>query len=318
VEARNDEESAGGADEPDTIDAADITSEFVLEGGASERKEGLLRILRGPAPGAIIDIPKTGSIVIGRSHDADVRLTVEGLSRRHARFFHLDGKFYAEDLESRNGTLVEGERLGSLPRRLSLGDRIEAGRKLMLVFELHDEDSKEASEALYRDAVRDALTGLYNRRYFEDRLRQELAFAARHGQPLSLIMIDLDHFKRVNDDYGHPAGDAVLRTVARVIQRAVRNEDIAARFGGEEICVLARGTSAGGGLALAERLRRNIESLPIRAGTEVLRVTASLGVGTFEQEGDRDLVATADEALYVSKTSGRNRCTHASEIEHGQ
>ncbi len=296
------------------VDPADITSEIDLVGSLPDREQGALRVLQGPELGSIIQIPVTGSMVVGRGREADRVLEDRGLSRRHARFFQLEGHWYVEDLQSRNGVLVEGKRLDGLPRRITHGDRIRMGERVVFVFELHDELSKKASEILYRNAVRDALTGLYNRGYFDDRLKQELAYAFRHESPLSLVLLDLDHFKRVNDEYGHKSGDAVLVAVARVVERAVRSEDVAARYGGEEIVVLARGTSSGGGLALAERLRRHIESLPIRTNDRILRVTASLGVATFVRPGMGDLVAAADEALYVAKSSGRNRCVHADEL----
>lgn len=295
-------------------DSSETTTEIDLVAMAPVRAQGALRILQGVDMGAIIQIPKTGSIVIGRGKDVDWRLADRGLSRRHVRFFRLDAKWYAEDLGSRNGVVVEGERLGDLPRPLGSGDRIRIGESLLLVFELHDEVSRAASESLYRSAVRDPLTSLYNRGYFDDRLQQELAYATRHESPLTLVLVDLDHFKRVNDQYGHQCGDAVLIAVSRVIQRVVREEDVAARYGGEEIGVLARGTSAGGGLALAERLRRHIESLPVRSGERILRVTASMGVATFVHPGESDLVAAADEALYAAKARGRNQCLHADEL----
>jgi len=291
----------------------DVTEELELIDEAAPRELGVLRLVKGPDIGVVLSIPPTRSIVVGRGADADVRIADKSLSRTHARFFHLGGAHYVEDLGSTNGVRVEGSQVGGLPRRLAQGERVQLGKEVVFVFELHDPDSKRAAEELYRQAVRDGLTGLYNRRYLDERLEQESAFAIRHEQPLSAILIDLDHFKQVNDEHGHAAGDDVLRAVGRIIVEAVRSEDIVARYGGEELCVLARGTGERGALALAERLRRNIESLPIRSGETTLRVTASLGVATTHGAGD-GLLAAADRALYAAKEAGRNRCIHVDDM----
>lgn len=295
---------------PRADEDSDVTEEVELVDMSAPRELGVLRLVRGADVGVVVSIPPTRSIIVGRSAEADVRIADQSLSREHARFFHLGGAHYVEDLGSTNGVRVEGEKLAGLPRRLAVSERVQLGQDTVFVFELHDPASKQAAEELYRQAVRDGLTGLYNRRYLDERLAQERAFAARHEQPLSVILIDLDHFKQVNDEHGHAAGDSVLRAVSRVITEALRSEDIVARYGGEELCVLARGTDARGALALAERLRRNIESLPIRGGEQTLRVTASFGVATSRDKG-QGLLDDADEALYAAKAAGRNRCIHA-------
>ncbi|MBO6938034.1 MAG: GGDEF domain-containing protein [Deltaproteobacteria bacterium] len=300
-------------DPPSLDDREDVTAEMELVDETGPRELGALRIVKGSEVGVVLSIPPVRSVVVGRGTDADVRLPDESLSRRHARFFHLGGAHYVEDLGSTNGVRVEGAKIGGLPRRLSHGDRVQLGKETVFLFELHDPASKRAAEELYRQAVRDGLTGLYNRRYLDERLEQESAYSARHEQPLSVILIDLDHFKQVNDEHGHAAGDTVLRSVSRVIEGAVRSEDIVARYGGEELCVLARGTAARGALALAERLRRNVESLPIRCDAVTLRVTASFGVATAHASDG--LLEAADAALYAAKEAGRNRCVHARDVE---
>lgn len=299
------------------IDDDDITQEMTLTPGDLPRpkKHGTLHVLSGPDPGLVISIPHEGETVLGRGRDADCRMGDRGLSRRHARFFGQAGAFFVEDLGSTNGVRVEGERLGGAPRRLRYGDRITMGEDVTLVFQRHDDLSKQASERLYEYAVRDPLTGLYNRRYLDERLAQELAFAVRHGVPVSVLLIDLDHFKSVNDTYGHAAGDAVLLAVARVLDEAVRTEDVVARFGGEEVCVVIRGIDDRGALALSERLRKNIESLPVNVQGQILRVTASFGVATFRRQSDGDVLQRADQALYAAKARGRNRCFHVDHIE---
>jgi diguanylate cyclase (GGDEF)-like protein len=166
------------------------------------------------------------------------------------------------------------------------------------------------------ESITDPLMGIYNRRYLEPRLEDEVARALRYHTPLSVLLIDIDHFKRVNDVHGHPVGDQVLQGIARCVLQAVRESDIVARYGGEEIIVLAPNTPLNTARRLAERLRAMIEAasfaLPVsqtgaRAG--VLRVTASIGVASLGQQARdaRTLIRRADEALYKAKEAGRNR-----------
>jgi len=160
-----------------------------------------------------------------------------------------------------------------------------------------------------RRARTDELTGLANRRHFDEELVRFLAEADRYQMPVSLIVADIDHFKRVNDTYGHDAGDAVLRAVARVFADTVRTVDLCARFGGEEIAVLIKHTPVAGAADLAERLRAGIEQATVRVGPSVeLRVTSSFGVAAYPdsvRSGD-GLFAAADRALYRAKHDGRN------------
>jgi diguanylate cyclase (GGDEF)-like protein len=168
-----------------------------------------------------------------------------------------------------------------------------------------------ANAALAETASRDGLTGLYNHRTFQDLLRREIAEAQRYRRPLALVLFDLDHFKKVNDTYGHPGGDAVLREVARVALELARASDIVARYGGEEFAVVLPETDARGAVVFAERLRRAIEAREIVAGAQRLRVTASVGVGPWmpaeASAAAANLVEMADKALYAAKHGGRNR-----------
>jgi diguanylate cyclase (GGDEF)-like protein len=163
---------------------------------------------------------------------------------------------------------------------------------------------------MYDAALRDALTKAYNRKYFLDRLETELAFARRHTSPLSLLMIDLDHFKRVNDTYGHLAGDFVLANFAKVALSALRAEDVFARYGGEEFGLLCRGVQLGNGGLLGERVRAIVEQSPFDYEGRRIPVTISVGVAAYPEinaETGLQLIAAADEALYQAKRTGRNR-----------
>lgn len=159
-------------------------------------------------------------------------------------------------------------------------------------------------------SVTDALTQAYNRRYFMERLRQEVKRTDRYGAALSLLMIDIDHFKKVNDAYGHQAGDAVLAGVARAIKGRLRETDIFARYGGEEFAIIATGTDRAGAKVLGERLRALVGASAVEHGGNRLAVTVSIGLAAWAPDLRDDfgaLIKRADQALYRAKEQGRNR-----------
>jgi diguanylate cyclase (GGDEF)-like protein len=160
--------------------------------------------------------------------------------------------------------------------------------------------------------VQDPLTGLHNRRHLDARLKAEFAFATRHQTPLSVLLIDIDHFKKINDTYGHAGGDAALRVLAEWMQKTVRAEDIVARYGGEEFAVVARGIEAPGAMLLADRVRMTAERLQVPHEGQIIAFTISVGVATMTRErvlpGVPALLKAADDALYRAKAEGRNRC----------
>ena len=164
----------------------------------------------------------------------------------------------------------------------------------------------KAMEAM---ATTDGLTGLTNRRAFNDRFEEMLRRAERQGKSLTLVLTDIDHFKRVNDSYGHPVGDAVLKRVAQVVQSCTRKIDIAARYGGEEFAVVLELTDQGGARQLAERVRREVQGLAFHSDKGPFQCTLSLGMATFPLDGRdaKSLIAHADQALYFAKHNGRNQ-----------
>ena len=169
---------------------------------------------------------------------------------------------------------------------------------------------------LYRDALRaarlDALTGVGNRAALEQTLATELGLANRHGNRFSLLLIDIDHFKRINDGHGHAAGDEALRSVARRLQELTRNSDAVFRYGGEEFVILLRNTDVTSAAILAERLRAAIECAPVRCNDTALSVTISSGLTGFHEGASADaLLEQADRALYRAKQEGRNRVSVA-------
>jgi len=167
---------------------------------------------------------------------------------------------------------------------------------------------------LEKENITDSLTGLYNRRYLDRRLEEEFARAKRYSLPFSILMVDIDHFKKINDNYGHQAGDLVLSYLGKLILDAIRTSDIAARYGGEELLVIAPNTRTLPAGELAERLRQHIESHELVLTSEAtkrqaIHITVSIGVATYGPRMDsfRKLVQDADEALYLAKQEGRNR-----------
>ncbi len=295
-----------------------MTAQIVTGDGARAvvrlppRDRGTLIEVVGPVPGAVYAV-EGEEIVVGRSPTAGVSVDEQSLSRRHARVFRAAGGFHVEDLDSTNGTFVNGERVRA-PRALRDGDRIQIGLGIVLRFALHDAAEQETAQQLYESAVRDPLTGLFNRRYLADRLTAEHSFALRHGTDLTVMLADVDHFKRVNDQRGHAAGDAVLRAIGQRLARALRSEDLVARYGGEEFCIVGRALDARNAALVAERCRSMIVSLAIDCEGGPLSITVSIGVATLSRTqpyaDPAALVDAADRALYAAKESGRNRvCT---------
>ena len=172
-------------------------------------------------------------------------------------------------------------------------------------------DYYKMSEDLRKISITDSLTDLYNRRFFQDRISEEIERSRRHGQPVSLIMLDIDNFKQYNDTYGHLAGDEALRLTAATIKSSVRNIDRVARYGGEEFAVILPMTEIEAARDIAERIRSGVAGryFPDDALRAAVRLTASLGIASFPQHADNifDLVGNADKALYIAKVNGKNR-----------
>ncbi|MDB4990069.1 MAG: hypothetical protein JWN04_5247, partial [Myxococcaceae bacterium] len=235
----------------------DVTQEVALpqEDVRPKRNAMTLHVIKGPRAGEVLIVDRADA-VLGRGEDADLRIEDPSLSRTHVRFERDGDTLTITDLESLNGTLVEGARLVGT-QKLRNGDLVTLGNVLVR-FAVQDPAELQVSRDLYEAAVRDRLTGLYNRGYFDDRIAAECAFVKRHQSSMAVLLIDLDHFKQVNDTYGHPVGDAVLKAAANKIRESLRAEDLAARYGGEEFVVLARGTDSGGAQILGQRLRTRI------------------------------------------------------------
>ncbi len=274
-----------------------------------ERDHATLTFVEGPLKGAIVALAPGASLVLGRGAGAHVRIPEDTVSREHARI-RWDGSGYViEDLGS-SGTWVNGWKLESW-RPLPPGARVQLGAGVRARFDLHDAEEQRVLAELYEAAMRDALTGAHTRRYLHERLHAELSYATRHHTPVALLMLDIDHFKDVNDAYGHQTGDTVLRMVVAELRRTLRPEDVLVRYGGEEICVLVRGLVGDGAMVLAERLRTAVAALRVPARGEQVNVTVSNGVAVTDpdlpQPSVSSLLDRADRALYRAKREGRDR-----------
>ncbi len=272
----------------------------------AKAREACLTVIAGPNVGEMFRVADGGDI--GRSMDARFRLTDTEMSRRHARIVAREGRFFVEDLGSTNGTFVNGNRVKL--QSLNDGDKLQVGTQTILRFSYQDDLDEEFQRRMVESALRDGLTKAYNKKYFSERLASELAYAQRHDVPISLLLLDLDHFKQVNDTYGHLAGDAVLVTFANLVFETIRKEDVFARYGGEEFAVISRGIDALGGRAFGERLRGLVEQQLFEFQGTRIPVTVSIGVATYPDVPATDpdmLVESADRALYESKAGGRNR-----------
>jgi two-component system cell cycle response regulator len=314
-------EARPGATLPIGIDTASLLRDEMAEaiaettspggfGPAPVCDRGTLTMVSGAEAGLVWRLG--ASSVVGRSPDCEIHIDHAGVSRRHARIFQeSETEYVVQDLGSHNGTTVRGR---SVTRgRLEDGDRIGFG-PVFFRFALADEKEVLALKQRYEFSVIDGLTGAVNRRHFDDRLVVELAYAKRHQTEVSLLMLDVDLFKAINDTHGHQAGDAVLRQLAQSIKNALRLEDVFARYGGEEFAVIARGIGGGEALAFAERIRRVVEDARFAHDGTPISVTVSVGAATLadcNEPSVDQLVKLADGALYVAKAAGRNCCRRA-------
>jgi diguanylate cyclase (GGDEF)-like protein len=264
-------------------------------------------IISGKGAGRLFKL-KPGPSIIGRGTDAAIRLEDDGISRKHAQLILSEGKVTVEDLGSTNGTFINGEKVTS--RLLDDGDKIELGGTAILKFSYADTIEEEYQRNLYDSATRDPLTGTYNKKFFIDRMATEFAYATRHSAILSICMLDIDHFKKVNDTYGHLAGDAILRHFAAAVQSQVRNEDIFCRYGGEEFALILRQTPTKEAFGLADRVRKTIETRICEHNGVKIPITCSIGLASHSGTDFADqqvFLKAADDALYKAKQGGRNR-----------
>lgn len=275
----------------------------------SERPVNLdaaLVVIYGLDLGRKFDLTREETL-IGRSSKADIQIDQEAVSRNHARITNTTKGVRIEDLGSTNGTFVNDD-VAQGGRSLQNGDLVKIGRT---IFKFIAGGNIEAAyhDEIYRLTTMDGLTQIYNRRYFDEQLDREVSRSRRYERTLSLVMLDLDHFKEVNDTFGHLAGDSVLKQLASTVRTRIRREDVFARYGGEEFALLLPEISLGGARQLAEKVRKLVERQRFEFDKQVIPVTLSLGVATLapHHREATELVRAADERLFEAKTEGRNR-----------
>jgi diguanylate cyclase (GGDEF)-like protein len=246
--------------------------------------------------------------IVGRDSEAGFVVSRSSVSRQHARLYLDDGgNWWVEDLNSTNGTFVNEARIKS--QQLADSDQVRFGDAIYKFLSGSNIESAY-HEAIHNMAIQDGMTGIHNKRFFVEFLDREIAVATRHGHPLTLVMFDVDHFKKVNDNHGHLAGDAVLKELANRIRPRIRREDLFARYGGEEFACVLPSTALPGGIVFGEHLRTIIEEKPVKFEDKVIAFTISLGITTMHREVGVDtatLIKRADENLYAAKRNGRNR-----------
>ncbi len=283
---------------------------------APRRDRATLTVLGGVDPGRVFAL-QSDETVLGRSRGATLSIDEPSISRHHARVIRTeDERHILEDLGSRNGTFVNGCAVSRVP--LKSGDRVQLGPDLLFQFALLDEHEESLRRRLYESSTRDSLTGLTNRRCLLERLELAIERGRTDGNDTGMLMIDVDHFKRINDTFGHLAGDEVLRALAMSAGSMLRAADLFARYGGEEFVAVISCEGKEDLVALAERVRRSFADLRVEVGASSVTATVSVGVALWSECASAnylDLLALADDRMYTAKLSGRNGvCASASGI----
>ena len=246
--------------------------------------------------------------IIGRDLSADIHLDEDSVSRRHARIKVTHKETTVYDLDSTNGVFVNGHRVQHAA--LKDGDRLHLGETVLKYLSGNNTESK-FHEDIYRLMTVDDQTQAFNRPYLQESLKREMSRALRYRRPLSLALLDIDQFKTINDTFGHPAGDAVLKAFVALISRNIRPSDLLARYGGDEFAIILPEADRDSALRFCEKLRGLIASNPFRFEQQTLAVTASIGLQSYTHtDGEKTVnqfVAAADAKLYEAKNAGRNR-----------
>jgi len=266
-------------------------------------KDACLVVIYGLELGRKFNLDTT-NVVIGRSSKSEIQIDQESVSRNHAKIINTGKSIILRDLGSTNGTYVNDQLIDEYVLRD--GDFVKIGRT---IFKFLSGGNIENAyhEEIYRLTTVDGLTQVFNRRYFLEQLEREASRAKRYRRELSLLLFDIDHFKQINDNFGHLAGDYVLKQLATVVKGKIRREDILARYGGEEFAIILPEIDAPNAMQFAEKIRRLVEKAPFKFEETKIAVTVSVGLATC---GDADdaaiLIKRTDDKLYEAKGAGRN------------
>ncbi len=293
--------------EDSTILLTDIKAALLASEKEAGAKPPAVLVVGGDLNGTIFDL-KNETTSVGRNPDCTIPFDFQGISRVHFKL-HVNDKAEVtlEDCGSKNGTFLNNKKIeGST--KLVKGDIIKVG-SIALKYLPKGDPERLTYDKLNREANTDRHTGCYNKVYFNNALENLVKKSKLVGEPLSLIIFDLDHFKKLNDGFGHDAGDYVLKEMAAQIrENGVRDEDVFARYGGEEFVILLPKTNLKQAFEIAERLRKLVEAHKFIYENKKLPVTASIGVADYRPgvNNGTDLFKRADGAVYKSKEAGRN------------
>ena len=288
----------------DTSEKTRVTDAVAIKPAESE--QDVLVQIYPPGPNMGRKYLLTGRVItLGRDPSSDIVVGSDSVSRRHAKLSSERGRRLITDLESTNGSYVNEQQI--IAEVLSNGDQVKIGDTIFKYLVGSDVETAYHEE-IYKMTIIDGLTQAFNKRYFLESLERELSRAQRYGRPLSILMFDIDHFKRVNDTSGHLAGDHVLQALGRLISTRARREEIFARYGGEEFVILLPETPNDGAMELAEQLRKRVASYTFVFEGEEIPITVSIGVATVATEDitENEFVRRVDEKLYLAKAEGRN------------
>ncbi len=264
-------------------------------------------VVGGDLNGTIFDLTIEENFV-GRNADCQIPLDFQGISRKHFVVILEEDQAYVNDLGSSNGTFINNQKSNG-KTLLNKGDIVKIGN-ITLKYLPKGDSERLTYDKLKEEASKDGLTGCYNKMYFNNAIDLEVKKCKLTGDPLTLVIFDLDHFKKLNDNYGHDAGDYVLKEMAKILrEHGIRNQDVFARYGGEEFVVLLPKTNLKQGFEIAERLRKLVAGHHFIYESKRLPVAASIGVADYRAgvETGTDLFKRADEAVYKSKEGGRNQ-----------
>lgn len=273
----------------------------------SQPSDPCLTQLSGLGSGQVFNL-KNKTLKIGRDPSCAIWVEDPHISRIHATITDSEGQTLIADENSTNGVYVNGKKVKE--QSLNNGDRLLIGTRLYFKFSYEFADYQKVQNQKYQEANCDSLTKLYNKRFFIDILSREFSYSRRNKTPLSLLMLDIDYFKKINDQHGHLAGDHVLSQLGELLKKGLRHENIACRYGGEEFAVILRNSASQSAENVAERIRNAISNTTFMYMTNPIKITISIGIATFDHdnfETYEELIKTADEYLYESKLSGRNR-----------
>jgi two-component system, cell cycle response regulator len=285
-----------------------IVGKKLKKPGEKTSKKACLAIITGKEIGKTYTLKKEETI-IGRNEESTFQINEDLISRKHAAIILQDkNKVKLIDLESTNGTYVNFKKIKEA--YLADGDKITFGQTT-LKFIFKDPLEVNFHDEIYKLAAMDGLTQIYNKINFKEHLDKEISLVKRQKTPLSIAMMDIDFFKKINDTHGHQAGDYILATLAGIIKKCLRKEDVFGRYGGEEFCILLKNTTIDKAFKVAEKIRTKIETSEFIYDDKKIPVTLSIGVYAFDESianGDK-FIEKADSKLYESKENGRNQTT---------